>query len=101
MHILAYFKRLRNTFFTLIRATRRISSALQDTYRQRIINAEGTQPSPWRVLAMEKAEKIRMNLQVSSELNEVLERIADDTGSNRSEVIRQALALMKVAHEAK
>jgi hypothetical protein len=46
-------------------------------------------------------EKVRMNLQVSAELNELLERIAGDTGSNRSEVIRQALALMKVAHEAK
>ena len=46
-------------------------------------------------------EKVRMNLQVSAELNELLERIASDTGSNRSEVIRQALALMKVAHEAK
>jgi metal-responsive CopG/Arc/MetJ family transcriptional regulator len=47
------------------------------------------------------AEKVRMNLQVSAELNELLERIAGDTGSNRSEVIRQALALMKAAHEAK
>jgi Arc/MetJ-type ribon-helix-helix transcriptional regulator len=46
-------------------------------------------------------EKVRMNLQVSAELNDVLDKIADDTGSNRSEVIRQALALMKVAHEAK
>jgi len=46
-------------------------------------------------------EKVRMNLQVSAELNELLERIASDTGSNRSEVIRQALALMKAAHEAK
>ena len=45
--------------------------------------------------------KIRMNLQVSSELNEVLDRIADETGTNRTEVIRQALALMKVAHEGK
>jgi predicted transcriptional regulator len=46
-------------------------------------------------------EKVRMNLQVSNELNEMLEKIADDTGTNRTEVIRQALALMKVAHEAK
>ena len=46
-------------------------------------------------------DKIRMNLQVSNEMNDVLERIADDTGTNRSDVIRQALALMKVAHEAK
>jgi metal-responsive CopG/Arc/MetJ family transcriptional regulator len=46
-------------------------------------------------------EKVRMNLQVSAELNDVLENIADDTGTNRSDVIRQALALMKVAHDAK
>ena len=47
------------------------------------------------------AEKIRMNLQVSTEINDVLEQIAGDTGSNRSDVIRQAIALMKTAHEAK
>jgi len=46
-------------------------------------------------------DKIRMNLQVSSELNDVLDKIAGETGTNRSDVIRQALALMKVAHEAK
>lgn len=46
-------------------------------------------------------EKVRMNMQISAELNEMLEKIADDTGSNRSEVIRQALALMKVAYDAK
>jgi predicted transcriptional regulator len=47
------------------------------------------------------AEKVRLNLQVSSELNRVLEEIVDDTGSTRSDVIRQALALIKVAHEGK
>jgi metal-responsive CopG/Arc/MetJ family transcriptional regulator len=47
------------------------------------------------------AEKARVNLNVSTELNDLLESIANDTGSNRTEVIRQALALMKVAHEAK
>jgi hypothetical protein len=47
------------------------------------------------------AEKIRFNLQVSKELNGVLEQIAADTGGTRTDVIRQALALMKVAHTAK
>ncbi|MDC7786257.1 hypothetical protein PQJ75_01385 [Rhodoplanes sp. TEM] len=46
-------------------------------------------------------DKVRLNLQVSSELNQMLETIADDTGTQRSDVIRQALALMKVAHDAK
>jgi len=42
-----------------------------------------------------------MNLQVSAEINDLLDKIADETGSNRSEVIRRALALMKIAHEAR
>ncbi|MBW0003460.1 MAG: ribbon-helix-helix protein, CopG family [Hyphomicrobiales bacterium] len=50
-------------------------------------------------MAHEKKE--RMNLQVSPELSKLLNGIADETGSNRTEVIRQALALMKVAHDAK
>ena len=46
-------------------------------------------------------EKVRLNLQVSPEFNDVLETIASDTGSTRTDVIRQAVALMKVAHDAK
>ena len=45
--------------------------------------------------------KIRLNLQVSEQLNADLEEMADSTGSNRTEVIRQALALMKIAHQAR
>ena len=47
------------------------------------------------------SDKVRLNLQVSAELNKALEEIAEGTGGSRSDVIRQALALMKVAHEAK
>ncbi|WP_407524713.1 ribbon-helix-helix domain-containing protein [Methylobacterium oryzisoli] len=46
-------------------------------------------------------EVVRLNLQISPDLNQMIEQIADETGTNRSAVIRQALALMKVAHEAK
>jgi predicted transcriptional regulator len=46
------------------------------------------------------AEKVRLNLQVSPELNRTLEEIADLAGTTRTDVIRQALALMKVAHRA-
>lgn len=46
------------------------------------------------------AKIIRLNLQVSEQLNKELEKIAESTGSNRTEVIRQALALMKIAHQA-
>ena len=44
---------------------------------------------------------LRLNLLLSPELNRVLEEIADATGSTRTDVIRQALALMKVAHQGK
>ena len=47
------------------------------------------------------AEKVRLNLQVSEQLNSDLEEMADSTGSNRTEVLRQALALMKIAHQAR
>ena len=50
---------------------------------------------------MATGEKIRLSLQVSQELNQTLEQIAEDTGASRTDVIRQALALMKVAHTAK
>lgn len=46
-------------------------------------------------------ETLRMNVQISKELTELIDAIADDASANRSEVIRQALALMEVAHKAK
>jgi hypothetical protein len=45
--------------------------------------------------------RIRLNLQVSKETNELLTNIVNATGSNRTDVIRQALALMKVAQTAR
>jgi metal-responsive CopG/Arc/MetJ family transcriptional regulator len=47
------------------------------------------------------ADKVRLNLQLSQELNKTLDEITESTGGNRTDVIRQALALMKVAHDAK
>jgi predicted transcriptional regulator len=47
------------------------------------------------------AAKVRLNLQISEEINQVLEGIAEETGTTRTDVIRQALALMKVAHKAR
>jgi hypothetical protein len=47
------------------------------------------------------AEKVRLSLRVSQELNQTLEDIAESTGGNRTDVIRRALALMKVAHAAR
>ncbi|RVU19769.1 ribbon-helix-helix protein, CopG family [Methylobacterium oryzihabitans] len=47
------------------------------------------------------SDSVRLNLQISPDLNEMIERIANETKTNRTAVIRQALALMKVAHDAK
>ena len=47
------------------------------------------------------ADKIRLNLQLSKELAATLDEIAKSSGANRTDVLRQALALMKVAHETK
>jgi metal-responsive CopG/Arc/MetJ family transcriptional regulator len=47
------------------------------------------------------AAKVRLNLQVSEQLNADLEAMAESTGTNRTEVIRQALALIKIAHQAR
>jgi hypothetical protein len=55
----------------------------------------------WGNIMAHGNEKIRLSLQVSQELNQTLEEIAESTGTNRTDVIRQALALMKVAHSAK
>lgn len=47
------------------------------------------------------SDRVRLNLQVSSALNGLIEEIADDSGTSKTDVIRQALALMQVAHKAK
>lgn len=47
------------------------------------------------------SEKVRLSLQVSEEINRMLEQIARETSSSKTDVFRQALALMKVAHEGK
>lgn len=47
------------------------------------------------------AEKVRLSLQVTEELNHLLEEMAEDAGTTKSDVLRQALALMKAAREGK
>ncbi|MGF1461975.1 MAG: DNA-binding protein [Maricaulaceae bacterium] len=45
------------------------------------------------------SDKIRLNMQVSKELDSILESIADDNGTTKTDVVRRALYLMQVAHE--
>ena len=46
-------------------------------------------------------DKVRLSLQVSEELNCLLEQMADDAGTTKRDVLRQALALMKAARDGK
>lgn len=50
---------------------------------------------------MGAAEKIRLTLDVSQELNRTLEELAEQTGSTKSDLLRRAIALMEVAVDAK
>lgn len=47
-------------------------------------------------------DRIKLSLEISTELNDVLEQMVDKhVGTNKSEVLRKAIALMQVAVEAK
>ena len=54
-----------------------------------------------RGLPKTEKEKVRLSLDISAELNALLERLADTTGGTKSDVLRKAIALMEVAIEAK
>lgn len=45
--------------------------------------------------------RVRLSLDVSPELNQLLEELARETDSSKSDVLRKAIALMDVAVEAK
>jgi len=45
--------------------------------------------------------KVRLSLDISPELNALLERLATTTGGTKSDVLRKAIALMEVVVEAK
>jgi predicted transcriptional regulator len=49
----------------------------------------------------QKKEKIRLSLDVSPEVNQLLDNLAASTGGTKSDVIRKAIALIKVAVEGK
>lgn len=47
------------------------------------------------------ADKVRLSLDVSREMNTLLETLADETGGTKSDVLRKAVGLMEVAVAAK
>jgi len=47
------------------------------------------------------ASKVRLNIDVNQEIADFLDDVAEQSGSTKTEVMRRALALLKVAHEEK
>jgi hypothetical protein len=45
--------------------------------------------------------RVRLNLVITRKLDETLEKLANANGTNKSEILRKALALFEVANEAK
>jgi hypothetical protein len=45
--------------------------------------------------------RVRLNLVITKQLDDMLEKLADENGTNKSEILRKALALFEVANEAK
>ena len=50
---------------------------------------------------MTTTERVRLSLAVSPELDNLLQTLADKTGTSKSEVLRKAIVLMEVAVNAK
>ena len=47
-----------------------------------------------------RGSKVRLTVDVSPELNETLDQLADNAHLTKSEILRRAIALMKVAAQA-
>ena len=47
------------------------------------------------------SEKVRLSLDVSEHLYKEIEHMAEETGSTKADILRRALALMKVAVDEK
>ena len=54
-----------------------------------------------RTASKPEREKVRLSLDISPELNSLLEQLAVSIGGTKSEVLRKAIALMEVMVEAK
>lgn len=48
-----------------------------------------------------KKQKVRWSVDVSDELDRVVEDLAYEEGTNKSDVLRRAVALLRVAHDGK
>ena len=67
--------------------------------------ADAADPAAHAFLRVEQSspeeKKIKLSIELTPELNRVIERIAAHTGATKSEAVRKAIVLMDVAVEAK
>jgi anti-sigma regulatory factor (Ser/Thr protein kinase) len=54
-----------------------------------------------RIQKASRNNRVRLNLVITRRLDDTLERIAEANGTNKSEILRRALALIEVANEAR
>lgn len=52
-------------------------------------------------MSTKSAAKVRLTVDVTDELNERLNSLAEETGGSKSELLRKAIALVEVAVQAK
>jgi hypothetical protein len=52
-------------------------------------------------MATTQNPKIRLSLDITPEANELIEKMAEDLGTSKADVMRKAIAVMKVAVDAK
>lgn len=48
-----------------------------------------------------QSNRVRLNLVITKQLDAMLEKLADEKGTNKSEILRKALALYELANDAK
>jgi hypothetical protein len=79
---------------TTLKISVKITELLTDT-QPRGANYMATQDN-----AQHQGKKIRLTVDVSPELNQTLEQLAENAHSTKSEILRRAIALMTVAAQA-
>lgn len=79
--------------------TKQVMATLEEVARAN--SSKTARSGPTRALQKPEREKVRLSLDISPELNDLLEGLAATTGTTKSDVLRRAITLMEVAVDAK
>lgn len=78
-----------------------IQRTTQDASVETSRNASEQHKSPKRSRAVSRTSKKRLNLELSQDAYELLQKLADSSGKNMADVLRTGLALYGIAEDAK